>query len=157
MEVVDEVERSLQGLERRDIVAESLSRNGFVALCETLDEAVALVNTFAPEHLEIMTRDRRAVAKQITTAGIILLGEYTPVAASDYCYGTNHVLPTAGSGHVYSELSVFDFVKRVNVVECSREKLQELQNLAHTLALSEGLPNHSRAIEGRLRDDVEVA
>ena len=156
-EVVDEVERSLQGLERRAIVAESLSRNGFVVLCKTLEEAAALVNAFAPEHLEIMTRDPRAVAKRITAAGIILLGDYTPVSASDYCFGTNHVLPTSGSGHVYSELSVFDFVKRVNVVECPKEKLREFQDMAHVLALSEGLPNHFRAIEGRLRDDVEVA
>lgn len=150
--VVDEVERLVPKLGRREIVMESLSKNGFIFLCKTMDEAVDFVNGFAPEHLEIVARNPREVSKKITSAGIILLGKYTPVSASDYCLGTNHVLPTAGFGRVYSELSVFDYVRRVNVVECSKEKLGEMKRLAETLAGSEGLPNHFQAIEGRFRD-----
>ena len=150
--VVDEVERLVPKLGRREIVMESLSKNGFIFLCKTMDEAVDFVNGFAPEHLEIVARNPREVSKKITSAGIILLGKYTPVSASDYCLGTNHVLPTAGFGRVYSELSVFDYVRRVNVVECSKEKLGEMKGLAETLAGSEGLPNHFQAIEGRFRD-----
>jgi len=150
--VVDEVERLVPKLGRREIVMESLSKNGFIFLCKTMDEAVDFVNGFAPEHLEIVARNPREVSKKITSAGIILLGKYTPVSASDYCLGTNHVLPTAGFGRVYSELSVFDYVRRVNVVECSKEKLGEMKRLAETLSGSEGLPNHFQAIEGRFRD-----
>ncbi|MFH0897130.1 MAG: histidinol dehydrogenase [Candidatus Bathyarchaeota archaeon] len=153
-EVIKEVERLTSGLSnRREVVVESLSKNGFVFLYDTLDEAVAFVNAFAPEHLEIVTRRPRAIAEKITSAGIILLGRYTPVSASDYCVGTSHVLPTAGFSRIYSELSVFDYVKRVNIVQCSKEKLRKMKSLTKILAYCEGLPNHYLAMEGRFKDE----
>lgn len=151
-EVVSEVETLVPKLNRREVVAESLSKNGFIFLCKTMGEAIAFVNAFAPEHLEIVTRKPREVADKVTSAGIVLLGKYTPVSASDYCFGTNHVLPTNGFGRVYSALSVFDYVRRLNLVECSEERLREMRKMARILADSEGLPNHSLAIEGRYTD-----
>ena len=151
--VVNEVERLASRLGRKETVAASLSGNGFVIVCEAMDEAVGFVNAFAPEHLEVFTREPKTIAEKITSAGIVLLGEYTPVAASDYCFGTNHVLPTGGFGHVYSELSVFDYVRRMSVVECSEYRLNKMRGLAKTLAEREGLPNHASAIEGRYDDE----
>lgn len=152
IEVVNEVEKLVPKLSRSEIVTKSLSENGFVFLCKDMDEAISFVNAFAPEHLEIVTRKPRKIAEKITSAGIVLLGRYTPVAASDYCIGTNHVLPTAGYSRVYSELSVFDYVRRMSIVECSKEKLRSVIGLAKTLAYSEELPNHFLAIQRRFRD-----
>ncbi len=150
-EVVSEVERLIPRLgNRRLVVTESLSKNGFVLLCSTVEEAIRFVNVFAPEHLEIITRGSKSVAEKITTAGVILLGKYTPVSASDYCIGTSHVLPTGGFSRVHSELSVFDYVKRLNIIQCSKERLRRMRGLAKTLAYEEGLPSHYVAIEERL-------
>ncbi len=118
-------------------------------ICRDMDEAVAFVNEFAPEHLEVITKNASTISERITSAGLILIGEYTPVAASDYCLGTNHVLPTGGYGRVFSGLSAASFVRRVNVVECSREGLSKVRENVTTLARSEGLPNHGLAVEAR--------
>lgn len=150
--VSQEVEERVPQSARSKIVIKSLTQKGFIVYFNEMDDAVGFVNHFAPEHLEIHTRRPRQIAEQITSAGIILVGQYTPVSLSDYCIGTNHVLPTAGSSHIYSELSVLDYVKRINIVECSREKLLSLQRVTQTLAKSEGLPNHALAIQGRFTD-----
>lgn len=150
--VITEVESLIPTLSRKDIVVESLSKNGFIFFFNRIDEAMNFVNGFAPEHLEIVTRRSSQVADKISSAGIIFLGKYTPVSAGDYCLGTNHVLPTAGYGRIYSELSVFDYVRRINIVRCSKDKLGKLRKISATLAASEGLPNHDLAIEGRFRD-----
>ena len=91
-----------------------------------MEEAIEFINAFAPEHLEIMMDKPRNIAKNITSAGIILLGEYSPVSASDYLFGTNHVLPTSGFSHIYSGLSIFDYIKRIDIVNCSRKKLRSM-------------------------------
>ena len=137
----------------RDAVSENLSRNGLVLVCGSLDEAVNAVNEFAPEHLEIMTEDSWSIAERITSAGLILIGNETPVAASDYCLGTIHVLPTGGFSHAYSGLSVLDFVKHFCIAESSRRKLWEIMNDIKVLAETEGLINHSLAVEGRFKDE----
>jgi histidinol dehydrogenase len=138
---------------RQEVVARALSQHGFVVVCDTLDEAVAIVNAYAPEHLEILTQNPSTLAAQVTSAGIVLLGPYTPASASDYAYGTNHVLPTGGFGHLYSGLSVLDYLRWMNVVECSKDRLAALSGMVRTLSASEGLPNHYRAVEERLRHD----
>jgi histidinol dehydrogenase len=147
-----EVEEIVPESPRSRIVVNSLTQRGFILCFKQMDNAIGFVNRFAPEHLEIHTRKPRQIAGRIISAGIVLVGEYTPVSVSDYGVGTNHVLPTAGSGHIYSELSVLDYVKRINIVECSREKLRSLQRVTQTLAKSEGLLNHARAIQGRFTD-----
>jgi len=130
-------------------IAESLFTNGLIITCGNLDEAVDFVNEFAPEHLEVITREPMAVAEKVQSAGLVLIGPYTPVSASDYALGTNHVLPTGGFGRVFSGLSVFDFMKRVNIVECSMEGLSKIRDHAKALAEAERLPNHALAVEGR--------
>jgi len=150
--VVEMLERLVESSPNRKIVSENLLRNGLVLVCGSLEEAIKVVNEFAPEHLEVMTEDPWKTAEKITSAGLILVGIDTPVAASDYCLGTIHVLPTGGFSHVYSGLSVLDFVKRFCIAECSKERLQEFWSSMKVLAESEGLMNHSLAVEGRFKN-----
>ncbi len=148
--VIAAVEALLPTIERGEIIGQSLATNGFVILCQDLAAAVHYVNAFAPEHVEILTRDPSAVAARIVAAGLILLGSYTPVAGSDYGFGTNHVLPTGGFSRTYSGLSALDFVKRVNVVTCTKERLKAMAPTVQVLARSEGLPNHALAVQERV-------
>jgi len=149
--VIKELERRIPTLRRSKVITEALSGNGFIIICKTMGEATEFVNAFAPEHLEILTEKPMEVAEKITSAGLVLIGRYTPVSASDYCIGTNHVLPTSGFGHVYSGLSVLDFIRRVNIVECSEKGLLKLKNNLKILAEAENLPNHFLAVEGRFK------
>ena len=151
--VVKMLERLVESSPNRRIVSENLLRNGLVLVCRSLEEAVRIANEFAPEHLEVMTEDPWNIAEKITSAGLILVGSNTPVAASDYCLGTVHVLPTGGFSHVYSGLSVLDFVKRFYIAECSKMRLQELRSDLKVLAETEGLINHYLAVEGRFSDE----
>lgn len=125
------------------------SSDVFVLTCDSMEKAVGFVNEFAPEHLEVIAEHQSTVAEKITSAGLVLVGKYGSAAASDYCLGTNHVLPTGGYGHVFSGLSAITFVKRVNIVECSEEGLSKVRSSIETLARSEGLPNHGLAVRGR--------
>lgn len=146
--VLEELEKSLSDIEMA--VRAHLER-GLVLVCEDMDGALAFINEFAPEHVEVMTEDAWKVAERITSAGLILIGDHTPVSASDYCLGTNHVLPTGGHGHVFSGLSILDFTKRVSIVESSEEGLSKVRRNVRVLAEGEGLPNHALAVEGRFR------
>ena len=148
--VVEEFEK-IKSLPSMETVVRASLRNGLVLVCEDMEGALAFVNEFAPEHVEVMMEDAWDVAERITSAGLILIGEYTPVAASDYCLGTNHVLPTGGYSRVFSGLSVLDFTKRVNIVEGSEEGLLKVRRSVRILAESEGLPNHALAVEGRFK------
>lgn len=147
--VMEALEERLKEAPRGDDVSATLSEGGFIYVCSKLDEAVSFVNKFAPEHLEIHTEEPMKVAEKIISAGLILLGPYTPVSATDYCMGVNHVLPTGGYGKINSGLSVLDYVKIVSVVQCSREGLDTVRNPIRALADAEGLPNHGLAVEGR--------
>ncbi len=147
--VVDQLSKLINDSPRGETVAASLSQNGFIAICDSLEQAVEFVNDYAPEHLEIVTHEPEEIARKILSAGLILLGPYAPVAASDYAMGTNHVLPTGGFGHAYSGLSVFDFVRRFNIVKCSKGGLRKIMRTVEVLAESEGFTNHSRTVRGR--------
>ena len=147
--VVDELEGMVPHLPRGAVVREALSRNGFVVICKTLHEMVEFINAFAPEHLEIIADNPMEIAEKIASAGLILIGHHSPVSASDYCFGVNHVLPTGGFSRIFSGLSVFDFVRRVNIVKCSKGGLLRLRDIVRTLAEAEGLPNHFLAVERR--------
>ncbi|MFQ6094638.1 MAG: histidinol dehydrogenase [Candidatus Bathyarchaeia archaeon] len=149
--VVEEIDNLLSSLPRKEIVAKALAENGLIIRCENLDEAVDFTNDFAPEHLEIITRDPMAVADKITSAGLILTGPYAPVSASDYAFGTNHILPTGGFGHAFSGLSVLDFVRRVSIVESTKYGLSTIRNHIGVLAEAEGLMNHALAVDGRFQ------
>lgn len=151
-DVVKQLEKLAALAERGETVKESLAAYGFIIICKNVTEMVSLANTFASEHLEIITRKPLDVAEQITSAGVILIGPYSPVALSDYGSGTNHVLPTGGFGASFSGLSVFDFVRRVNIVESTKDGLQKVKSSIKVLTEAENLPNHYKAVEARFEE-----
>ncbi len=155
-EVVDWLGKMVAETDRAPTVINALSKYGFVILCETTDEMVALANAYAPEHMEILTRYPMEIAERITTAGLILIGPYSPVSLSDYGSGTNHVLPTGGFARVFSGLSALDFTRRASVIECSKEGLLEFRNHIRVLTQAENLPNHYKAVEARFEDEREM-
>lgn len=146
-----EVERVSPTLERREYVQGCL-RRGFAAVCKDREVAIELVNTIAPEHLELMLEDGQEVADSVSNAGLILTGVYAPGAASDYCIGTDHVLPTEGVASLRAGLSALDFVKVNWVVGGTRQGLRALLPSLKELATAEGLPNHYLSAESRLRE-----
>ena len=133
---------------RGEKVSEALAKYGFIIVCKSMEEAVSLVNQFAPEHLEVMTSKPKEIAEKLT-AGLILLGPYSPVALSDYGSGTNHVLPTGGFAQSFSGLSTLDFMRRVSIVESSRTGLERVKDSIKVMTEAENLPNHYKAIEAR--------
>ena len=115
----------------------------------TIDEAVAIVDRIAPEHLSIHARNAAAIADQVRNAGAIYCGPFSAPAAGDYAVGSNHVLPTGGSARFFSPLGVYDFIKRTNVITLSDDELQEIGPAAAKIAYFEGLPNHAKSVEVR--------
>jgi histidinol dehydrogenase len=138
-------------ISRIDIVRRSLVENGFIAICKNEYSAIDFINEVAPEHLEIMAKNARNISTKITSAGLILIGSFTPSSASDYCFGTNHVLPTSGFGKARSSLSVLDFIKIVNKVEATRAGLKKVESKVREIALAEGLMNHYEAVKERIK------
>ncbi len=118
-------------------------------LASSIDEAIAIANRIAPEHVSIQTRNPQAVAERIENCGAIFCGSSSPVAAGDYIAGPNHVLPTGGSARFFSPLGVYDFVKRANVITISDEALHAIAPYAQRLAEFEGLPLHARSLAER--------
>lgn len=148
-EIIKTVNSSLPRLE---IVSTSFKKNGFIALCKNEDDVISFINELAPEHLEVLSENSIKIASKVKTAGIVLLGKYSPSSASDYCLGSNHVLPTTEFGKSKSSLSVLDFVKLVNHITVTRMGLQSVQKYIKELAFAEGLPNHYYAVEERFRN-----
>jgi len=144
------IEKLIPGTERSSIIKESISKNGFIAVCKNENEVIELANKIAPEHLELMVGNAKTLSKKITGAGLLLIGKNTPSAASDYLLGTNHILPTNGFGRTRGGLSVLDFVKLQTVVEAERDDLQEKLWRVGILTDAEGLPNHYKAVKRRL-------
>lgn len=153
--VLLELEKRVAYAHRKAIIEEALSKHGFIVTCENFNEMIRIANLIAPEHVEILTRKPMEISEKLVSAGAISIGPYSPVSLSDYCIGTNHVLPTGGFAHVFSGLSVLDFVKRVSVVECLMEGLLEMKPYVRALAEAEGLLNHYEAIKGRLKLEDE--
>jgi histidinol dehydrogenase len=149
-DVAAEVWRQAESLPRRAVVEKSLAQYGAIVLVNNLDEACAIVNTLAPEHLEVVTHDDEAVAAHIHHAGAIFFGSYSPEVVGDYFAGPNHVLPTAGAARFSSALGVFDFVRRTSVLRYSREALKQSAEKIAALAKAEGLDAHARSATIRL-------
>ena len=145
-----EVERQLDALPRRAIAAESVRRHGAILLTASLEEAVAISNRLAPEHLELMVAEPLAWLGRIENAGAIFLGPYSAESVGDYYAGPNHVLPTNGTARFFSPLGVDTFLKRSSLIAYSREALLEGAERIMTLARREGLEGHARAIQVRL-------
>ena len=148
--VVAAVDKRLETLERRAIAGASWRDFGAVILCRDLAEAAALSNRVAPEHLELCVTDPDALAVEITHAGAIFLGAWTPEAIGDYVGGPNHVLPTARSARFSSGLSVLDFVKRTTLAKMTPEALAAIGPSAERLARSESLEAHGLSVTARL-------
>lgn len=144
------VEKQLETLERRAIAGPSWRDFGAVVVVDDLDQAAALSNRVAPEHLELCVADPDALSAKITHAGAIFLGGWTPEAIGDYIGGPNHVLPTARSARFSSGLSVMDFVKRTTLAKMTPEALQAIGPAAETLAISESLEAHGLSVRARL-------
>jgi histidinol dehydrogenase len=148
--VAAEVERQARSLPRFALVEKSLAEFGAIIVVDNLEEACALVNELAPEHVEIMTHEADAVAARVRHAGAIFLGAHTPEAVGDYFAGPNHVLPTGGAARHSSALGVYDFVKRTSILRYSPGELESTAHMIAALARAEGLEAHARSALIRL-------
>ncbi|NCN97934.1 MAG: histidinol dehydrogenase, partial [Rhodoferax sp.] len=145
------IHRLLPEMPRREIIAKSLTGRGALIHTRSMEEACAISNQIAPEHLEVSSREPHRWEPLIKHAGAIFLGAYTSESLGDYCAGPNHVLPTSGTARFSSPLGVYDFQKRSSLIEVSEAGAQVLGKIASTLAHGEGLQAHARAAEMRLR------
>ena len=156
MAVASEIEVSYREYKREKILGEALENNVFLVVVNNLNEAIRLSNQIAPEHLEILVQKEKeeSILDQIQNAGAIFLGEYSPVAIGDYSAGSNHVLPTGGAARNYSGLSTLEFMKIIDVVNCSKEGLQNIKDSVVTLARREGLDVHANSVLKRFEEDL---
>ncbi|MDY6803828.1 MAG: histidinol dehydrogenase [Cyanobacteriota bacterium] len=134
---------------RQEFCQKGLSSYGGVLLTSSLEESIAFVNEYAPEHLEVLVKEPMAVLGAIENAGEILLGAYTPIPTANYCLGVNAILPTGGFARSYSAVSVFDFLKRSGIGYLTPEGFEKLKKTTETLATYEGFPAHAMAIAER--------
>ncbi len=148
--VVAAVDSHLEALPRAQVAGDSWRDFGTVITTGTLDEAVALIERIAPEHLELAVEEPDALAARVRNAGAIFLGRFAPEAIGDYVAGPNHVLPTARSARFSSGLGVLDFLKRTSLIGCDAEGLEAVGPAAATLARAEGLDAHALSVEIRL-------
>jgi len=144
------IDRLLPQMPRASIIARSLSDRGALILTRDMQEACAISNRIAPEHLEVSSREPHRWEPLLRHAGAIFLGAYTSESLGDYCAGPNHVLPTSGTARFSSPLGVYDFQKRSSLIEVSEHGAQTLGKIAAVLAHGEGLQAHARAAEMRL-------
>jgi histidinol dehydrogenase len=152
--LADNVEKAvsaqLKTLPRNTVAGDSWRSFGAIIVVGNLDEAVALVDAIAPEHLEIETEDAERLAAKVRNAGAIFIGAHTPEAIGDYVGGSNHVLPTARSARFSSGLGVLDFMKRTSILKCGPDQLRALGPAAVALGKAEGLEAHARSVSMRL-------
>lgn len=148
-QVSDEVERQLSQLPRESIARPAIENNSYIAVMNSVEDMFTVMNEVAPEHLEIQLPDPMEYMSMVENAGSVFLGRYASEPLGDYVGGTNHVLPTSGTAKFSSPLDVYDFVKRISFTQFSRERLQEVAKDITTLARTEGLEAHARAIDVR--------
>jgi len=149
-QVQESIERLLPTMPRADIIRASLSGRGALILVDDLDQACAIANEIAPEHLEISTEQPEVWADKIRHAGAIFMGRYSSESLGDYCAGPNHVLPTSRTARFSSPLGVYDFQKRSSLINVSHQGAQSLGRIAATLAHGEGLQAHAGSAQYRL-------
>ena len=146
------IDRLLPTMPRAEIIAKSLTGRGALIHTRSMEEACAISNRIAPEHLEVSSHEPHRWEPLLRHAGAIFLGAYTSESLGDYCAGPNHVLPTSGTARFSSPLGVYDFQKRSSIIEVSAQGAQKLGPIAATLAYGEGLQAHAQAAEMRLKD-----
>jgi len=147
--VANEVEKQLTTLPRQEIARASIEKFGAIYVAEKMADAIDAVNSLAPEHLEIVTKNAEAVAEQIRHAGGIFIGRYSSEPVGDYFAGTNHILPTNSTARFASGLNVDDFVKKSSIVFYNEKTWAENAPKIARLARMEGLEGHARAVESR--------
>lgn len=147
--VASEIERQLEHLPRHAILRQALERNSLLMVTETMEQALALANVCAPEHLALMVREPLALLGSVKNAGAVLLGDYTPQTLGDYMAGPSHTLPTSGTARYASPLHVETFLKRTSVIYAAPETLNPLIPSLALLARAEGFEAHARAAEAR--------
>ena len=145
-----EVERQLAVLPRKTITEQSLKSSKLIVV-KNIDEALDMVNEYAPEHLIIETRDYRDIAKRVVNAGSVFMGPYAPESAGDYASGTNHTLPTNGYAKAYSGVSLDSFIRKITFQEITREGIRTLGPTIQTMAENEQLDAHKNAVTVRLK------
>jgi len=143
------LDEQLNALPRKDIALEAL-RNSKAILLKDLDEAIELINEYAPEHLIISYNNAESIAERITNAGSVFLGNYSPESVGDYASGTNHTLPTNGFAKAYSGVSLDSFYKKITFQQLSKQGLKNISKAVTTLAEAEGLQAHANAVSIRL-------
>lgn len=151
--VLEEIERQIQMLSRKELIRQSVENYGAAVLAESIEEAVALSNRIAPEHLELMVKNPFSLLGNIKNAGAIFLGEYSPEPLGDYMAGPNHILPTNGTARFFSPLSVSDFVKKSSIISYSKEALKSLYKDVVRFAQTEGLDAHAGSVRIRFEGD----
>ena len=151
-DVENSINKLLPTMERQDIIRASLSGRGALIKVKDLNDAIAITNRIAPEHLELSIENAEEVVKDVRHAGAIFMGRYTAEALGDYCAGPNHVLPTSGTSRFSSPLGVYDFQKRSSLIMCSSDGASELGKVASVLARGESLTAHARSAEYRIKD-----
>jgi histidinol dehydrogenase len=154
-EVSKEVELQLELLDRRQVAVDSLKSRGAIILVKNKKQALELSNRFAPEHLEILAKDPNPWFEGLRHAGAVFVGPLTPVAFGDFTAGTNHILPTSGTARFASGLSVYDFMKRTNVLEVKEEGVRVLGKPTVFLAEKEGLTGHAQSILFRMGSGIK--
>lgn len=150
--VEESLKRLLPTLARESIASVSLKNRGALIKVADMEQAIAVSNRIAPEHLELSVADPESLLPQVRHAGAIFMGRFTPEALGDYCAGPNHVLPTSGTARFSSPLGVYDFQKRSSVIMCSAAGASVLSKTASVLARSEYLEAHARSAEYRIID-----
>lgn len=148
--VVDEVEKQLAALPRRELASQALA-NSRLILLKTREEVIEMTNLYAPEHLIIETDDYHEIARQITNAGSVFLGHYTPESAGDYASGTNHTLPTNGYATAYSGVNLDSFTKKITFQEITKEGIRALGPTIEVMAANESLEAHKNAVTLRMK------
>ena len=153
--VLEQLELQLEQLPRKEFARKALE-NSKIIVVKTLDEAVAMTNEYAPEHLIICTRYYLGVAANIVNAGSVFLGNYTPESAGDYASGTNHTLPTNGHAKAYSGVNLDSFIRKVTFQQITQVGLTNLSNAIILMAENEELVAHSNAVKVRINEEKEV-
>ncbi len=133
----------------KEVKAQCLDTNGYIILTQNLDQAAEIANMIAPEHLEILVNNPRALLKKIKNAGAIFLGPYSPTALGDYIAGPSHVLPTSGTARFFSGLSTMDFIKSSHIISYSRKALERVKEPLEKIAGIEGLSKHLDSVRAR--------
>jgi histidinol dehydrogenase len=149
--VAQSIEKLIQAMPRKAVIAASLANRGALINVRDLDEACAIANEIAPEHLELSVENPEQWTAKIKHAGAIFMGRFSSESLGDYCAGPNHVLPTSRSARFSSPLGVYDFQKRTSIINVSQAGAKTLGNIASILANGEGLPAHARAAELRFK------